>query len=174
MEQRPQTLEDVLLDLAREWQGLGMAMLLLTFLSLLICTLLLKSNKLSWAHRFMSIPVFLTTIPGVFFSLILAYLVFFTRSNLLSLPLFFFFPPLWMAVSLYLYRLMVDFKQVPGFSRLSGLVLFAAVTFAAALLLAKLRVIAFVWISPKMLVPLVILFYLAWRYALHKIAKKTG
>jgi hypothetical protein len=172
METKPQTLEQVLLYMALEWRVLVTAMLLITFFSILICSVLWKSNKIQWANNFMSVPIFLTTVPGIFFSLILAYLLLFTGSNLLSLPLFFFFPPVWMAVSLYLYRLLVDFKQVPGFTRLSGLALFSAVTFAAFFLLARLRVIAFVWITPKMLIPIAILFYLGWRFALKQIMKK--
>jgi hypothetical protein len=172
METKPQTLEQVLLYMAQEWRALGLAMILVTLFSVLICYFLWKSNKTRLAYQFMSIPVFLTTVPGIFFSLILAYLLIFTKTNLLSLPLFFFFPPIWMVVSLYIYRKLVDFKYVPGFTRISGLALFSAVTFAAFFLLARLRVIAFLWITPKMMIPLVIIFYLVWRFALKQIMKK--
>lgn len=129
METRPPTLEDVLLGLAREWQMLGFAMIVITLVSLIVCYVLQKSNKPLWAHRFMSLPVFLTMIPGIFYCVILAYLLIFARANLLQLPFFTFLPPLWMAISLYLYRQMVDFAYVPGFTRLSGLALFMTVVF---------------------------------------------
>jgi hypothetical protein len=172
METQAQTLEQVLLYMAQEWRVLVVAMVLLTLFSVLICYLLWKSNKTQLAYQFMSIPIFLTTVPGMFFTLILAYLLIFTGTNLLSVPLFFFFPPIWMAVSLYIYRKLVDFQYVPGFTRISGLALFSAVTFTAFFLLARLRVIAFLWITPKMLIPLVIIFYLVWRFAIKQIIKK--
>ena len=73
MENNPQTLEDLLLSLARQWQMLVLAMLLLTLISVAACYLLLKSNRPLWAHRFMAIPVFLTTIPGMFYIMILVH-----------------------------------------------------------------------------------------------------
>ncbi len=173
MNGKPQTLEDVLMGLAREWQVLGFAMVLITLASLLICYLLLKSNRPLGAHRFMSIPIFLTMIPGIFYCVILAYLLVFAQANLITLPLFTFLPPLWMAASLYLYRQMVDFEQVPGFSRLSGLALFMAVIFAAAFLLARLRVIAVFWLSPRWLFPLVIIFYFGWRVATKRMFSRS-
>ncbi len=172
MEANPQTLEDILLSLAREWQMLGFAMIVITLVSLIICYLLQKSKKPLWAHRFMSLPIFLTMIPGIFYCVVLAYLLVFARADLMQLPFFTFLPPLWMAVSLYLYRQLVDFDYVPGFTRLSGLALFVAVVFAAAFLLAQLRIIAVFWLSPKWLFPIVALFYIGWRLAVRRMLSK--
>ena len=172
MEANPQTLEDILLSLAREWQMLGFAMMLITLVSLVVCYVLLKSNRPLWAHRFMSIPIVLTMVPGIFYCVILAYLLIFARADLLTLPFFTYLPPLWMAISLYLYRQLVDFQQVPGFTRLSGLALFMTVVFGAAFLLARLRVIAVFWLSPKWLFPIIILFYLGWRLAVRRMFSK--
>ena len=95
-----------------------LAMLLLTLLSVVICYLLLKSNRPLAAYRFMSVPVFITTLPGMFYSLILAYLLLLTPTNLMTIPVFYFFPPVWMLVSLYLFSRWVDFQAVPGFERI--------------------------------------------------------
>ena len=172
MEANPQTLEDILLSLAREWRMLGFAMIVITLVSLIICHLLQKSNKPLWAHRFMSLPIFLTMIPGIFYCVLLAYLLIFARANLLQLPFFTYLPPLWMAISLYLYRQMVDFDYVPGFTRMSGLALFMTVVFAAAFFLARLRIIAVFWLSPIWLFPIVILIYLGWRLAVRRMLVK--
>jgi hypothetical protein len=171
MEPRPETLEDVLLTLAREWQMLGIAMILITLISLLICYLLLKLKRPLSAHRFMSLPIYLTVLPGIFYCVILAYLLVFARANLMTLPLFTFLPPLWMAISLYLYRQFVDFENVPGFNRLSGLALFVTVVFAAAFFLARLRIIAIFWLSPVWLFPIVVVLYLVYRHAMRLLSK---
>lgn len=172
MDATPQTLEEVLMSLAREWQMLGIAMILITLVSLLTCYLLLKSNRPLWAHRFMSLPIVLAMVPGLFYCVILAYLLLFARANLMTLPLFTFLPPLWMALSLYLYRQLVDFAQVPGFNRLSGLALFVTVVFAAAFLLARLHIIAVVWLSPKWLFPIVVVLYLGYRLAVRRMVSR--
>ena len=165
----PATLEDVLLHLADQWQLLGLAMVVITLASLLICYLLLKAERPLTAHRFMALPVLLTVLPGIFYSVILAYLLVFARANLISLPIFTFLPPLWMGISLYLYSQLVNFEHVPGFSRLSGLALFVGVVFAAAFILARLRIIAVFWLSPKWLFPLVLVLYFGWRTAVRRM-----
>ncbi|HOT96513.1 MAG TPA: hypothetical protein PKZ83_05235 [bacterium] len=161
-----------MLSLAQEWRLLGFAMIAITLVSLLICYLVLKANRPVLAHRFMSLPIFLTMIPGIFYCVILAYLLFFAQTNLMSLPLFTFLPPLWMAVSLYLYRQLIDFKNVPGFDRLSGLALFVTVIFVSAFLLAKLRIIAVFWLSPKWLFPIVAVLYFGYRLAMRRMLSK--
>ncbi|HNW59961.1 MAG TPA: hypothetical protein PKI62_09830 [bacterium] len=168
----PMTMEEGLLRLAQEWRVLGFAMVVVTLVSLLICYLLLKANRPVLAHRFMSLPIFLTMIPGIFYCVVLAYLLIFARVNLMTLPLFTYLPPLWMAISLYLYRQLIDFAQVPGFDRLSGLALFVTVIFASAFLLAKLRIIAVFWLSPKWLFPIVVVLYFGYRLAMRRMLSK--
>ncbi len=172
MPSTPQTLEEVLWAISTTWQPIVLAMVLITLLSVTMCWLLLKSNKPLWAHRFMSVPIFITTIPGILFTLILAYLLFISHANLLTLPLFYFFPPLWMVISLYLYSRMVNFDYVPGFDRLSGLALFSAIIFIVFFILARLRIVALLWVTPKMLIPMAILLYLGWRMAVKRMLKK--
>ena len=173
MQAAPQTLEDALLNLAGNWQPIVAAMVLITLSSLLIGYLLLKFKRAGWAHAFMSLPIFITTIPGIFFCLVLAYLFFLTKANLLSLPLFYFFPPIWMAISLYLFSNLVEFDLVPGFDRLSGLVLLAAIAFAFVFILFKMQFVSIVWFRPMHLLVLVLLLYLGGRLALKRIFRQN-
>jgi len=171
MDGKPETLEDVLLTLAGQWQLLGLAMILITLFSLLVCYLLLKSNRPLTAYRFMSVPVFVTTLPGIFYCLILAYLLVLMQTNVMTIPIFYFFPPLWMLVSLYLFSRMVDFQMVPGFERISGLAFFSTLSFAGLFLLFKLRILAIVWFTPLTLCIIVFLLYIGGRMALKKMLK---
>jgi hypothetical protein len=171
MNGKPETLEDVLLTLAGQWQLLGVAMIVITLFSLLVCSVLLKSNKPVMAHRFMSVPIFVTTMPGIFYSLILAYLLLLTNSNMMTIPIFYFFPPLWMLVSFYLFSRLVNFQTVPGFERLSGLAFFMTIIFAAFFLLFKLRIVAIVWFNPFSLFIVAVVLYIAGRLALKRMLK---
>jgi len=171
MERKPETLEDVLLSLAGQWQLLGVAMVLITLFSLLICYLLLKANRPLAAYRFMSAPIFITTLPGMFYCLILAYLLLLTPTNLMTIPVFYFFPPAWMLLSLYLFSRLVDFQMVPGFDRVSGLAIFLTIIFAAFFLLFKLRIVAIAWFNPMSLFIAAVVLYVAGRVALKKIVK---
>jgi len=172
MGSNPQTLEEVLLKISGDWQIIVLVMAAVTLVSLVLCYLLKRSSRSTLAHRYMSVPIFVTTIPGVFFCLILAYLLFFTQKDLLTVPLFYFFPPVWMGISLFLYAKFVDFKKVPGFHRLSGLVLFSVLTFAAILLIFKFRVLAIVWFDPLWAVVIVFVFYLVWKFSLDRLLKR--
>jgi len=168
------SLEDVLWGISSDGKTISLLMSGFTLISLLVCYSLVRAKQHKYAHRFMSIPIFLTTIPGVFFCLVLGYLVFFVSKNLLTVPLFYFFPPLWMAVSLYLFSRMVNFDRIPGFRRLSGLVLFSALTFAAILILFRFRVLAIVWFNPIWAIAIVILFYLIYKSSLDRILKNKS
>lgn len=171
MDGKPETLEDVLLTLAGQWQLLGVAMILITLFSLLVCSVLLKSNRPVTAYRFMSVPIFVTTLPGIFYSLILAYLLLLTNTNLMTIPIFYFFPPLWMLVSFYLFSRLVNFQRVPGFERLSGLAFFMTIIFAAFFLLFKLRIVAIAWFNPFSLFIVAVVLYIAGRVALKRMLK---
>ena len=75
MQNNAVTINDVLLGISKSWVDIGLVMTALTLFSLLICYLLIKSERIQTAYHFMSVPVVLTTIPGIFFTLILAYLL---------------------------------------------------------------------------------------------------
>ncbi|MBN1996692.1 hypothetical protein JW935_04005 [candidate division KSB1 bacterium] len=172
MQNNAVTINDVLLGISKSWMDISLVMTGLTLFSLLICFLLLKSERIQTAYQFMSFPVVLTTIPGIFFTLILAYLLFYTGKDMLSLPVFYFIPPVWMVASLYLYSQLVDFEKVPGFDTIKGLAFFSALSFVAVLVLFRLKIIAIGWFRPVWIVGIVVLFYVLYRYAWKKMLKR--
>ena len=82
-----------------------------------------KSNKLNWAANFLSPPIFLVTLPGVLFSIILLYMLFISKQNLLLVPLIVFWVPFWFCLTLFLYSRIVNFDLIPGFEKISGLII---------------------------------------------------
>jgi hypothetical protein len=166
------TLEDVLLNLASYWKILIPSMILITGVSWIVVRSLRRSGRSKAASHFMAGPVFLTCIPGIFFCIVLGYLLLFTSRNLLTVPLFYFFPPLWMIASLWIFSKMIDFNQVPGFHRLSGLMVFSAVSFLAIFMLYRFRVLAIVWINPLWAIGIVFIAYLIWKRAMDRMRGK--
>ena len=93
-----------------------------------------------WKYLY-SVLVYLACVPGLFAGVVTAYALFFSRENLLDVnPLAYFLPVLSMVVTLVLVRKNVAFDQIPGFDRLSGLMVMIGCSFAIALVIQKTNV----------------------------------
>ncbi|MBF0101670.1 MAG: hypothetical protein HQK77_12260 [Desulfobacterales bacterium] len=114
-----------------------------------------------------SLLIFLVTIPGIVSLSLTAYLIFFSRQNLLKLNiLIYFLPIISMIVTLAFIGRKADFDSIPGFDRLSGLMALIAVTFFIILLIYKTRIFVVFYGSLEYLLIIgVILFVLLQRAA---------
>jgi hypothetical protein len=93
-----------------------------------------------WKY-FYAVLVYLACVPGIFAAVVTAYLLFFSRENLLDLSLLVSGLPIAsMIVTLVLIRNSVSFDLVPGFDRLSGLMVMLGCSFALALALHKMNI----------------------------------
>jgi hypothetical protein len=96
-----------------------------------------------WKYIY-SILGYLTCVPGMFAGVLTAYSLFFTHENLLDVSfLIYILPIVSMVVTLVLIRKSVSFEAVPGFDRLSGLMVMIACSFAIALAIEKTRIFLF-------------------------------
>lgn len=102
-----------------------------------------KGGAAPWKY-FYSVLVYLACVPGMFSSVVTAYSLFFSKDNLLDASLLVCFLPLVsMVVTLVFIRKTVSFDDVPGFDRLSGLMVMVACSFAIALAIQKTRIFLF-------------------------------
>jgi hypothetical protein len=93
---------------------------------------------------FYSVLVYLACVPGLFAGVLTAYALFFTRENLMDASLIVYVAPIVsMIVTLILIKKNVDFDQVPGFDRISGLMVMIACSFGLALAIEKMRIFVF-------------------------------
>ena len=93
-----------------------------------------------WKY-FYSVLVYLACVPGTFAAVLTCYTLFFTHENLLDAnPLVYFLPIASMVVTLVYIRKVVAFDLIPGFDRLSGLMVMIACSFAIALAIQKTRI----------------------------------
>jgi hypothetical protein len=93
-----------------------------------------------WKYGY-SVLVYLACIPGVFAAVLVSYALFFTRQSLLNVnALAYFLPIAAMIATLLVVRNRVSFAALPGFGRLSGLIVMIAVSFVIALAIDKTRI----------------------------------
>ena len=103
-----------------------------------------EQGKLApWKYLY-SVLVYLVCAPGMFAGVTTAYTLFFSRENLLDANvLVYFLPIVSMVATLVLIRKNVSFDDVPGFDRLSGLMVMVACSFIIALAIQKTRIFLF-------------------------------
>lgn len=93
-----------------------------------------------WKYLYAGL-VYLACVPGMFAAVITAYTLFFSRENLLDANLLVYFLPIVsMVATLIFIRKSVSFDEVPGFDRLSGLMVMVGCSFAVALAIQKTNI----------------------------------
>lgn len=105
----------------------------------LICGAL-NGTKRPWVHLY-AVLVYAACIPGLFAAVLIAYSLFLSHDNLLDAnPLLYFGPVASMIATLVIIRRYVSFDALPGFDRLSGLMVLLAVSFFVVLAIDKTRI----------------------------------
>ena len=98
-----------------------------------------------------ALGIYWVSVPGTLAAVLAAYTLFLLRESLLDVNLLVYaLPIVSMATTLAIARRSVDFDDVPGFERLSGLILLLALTFAVVLFIAKTRI--WIWFGGSLLV----------------------
>jgi hypothetical protein len=93
-----------------------------------------------WKYIYSCI-VYFACVPGIFSSVLIAYSLLFTGENLLDVSfLIYFMPIISMTVTLMLLQRNVGFDQIPGFDRLSGLMVMIGAAFAIVFVLSRTRI----------------------------------
>jgi hypothetical protein len=100
-------------------------------------------NDAPWKY-FYSTLVYLACVPGMLGAVLVLYLLLFARESLLDVSLLATFGPLAsMGLTLALAGRNVEFRPLPGFGRLSGLMTMLGMTFAVLFLLSRTRLFFF-------------------------------
>jgi len=98
-----------------------------------------KGYTSPWKYLY-SVLIYWVYIPGVLAAMLTAYTLFFTGENLLDQNLVvYILPIISMVITLVCVKKNVLFDDIPGFERLSGLILVIAITFVFILAIQKTR-----------------------------------
>ena len=133
-----------------QWAGQHSVVLLLAFVAPPVLAWLAgklhdkDQGKLApWKYLY-AVLVYLVCVPGMFAGVITAYTLFFSGENLLDANLLVYVLPIAsMVATLVLIRKNVSFDDVPGFDRLSGLMVMVGCSFVIALAIQKTRIFVF-------------------------------
>ena len=110
-----------------------------------------EGRNAPWKFAYSAL-VYLACIPGTFAATLTAYAMFFRNESLLDANLLIYFLPIFsMVTTLVLVSKRVEFKDVPGFDRLSGLMVLMACSFGVALAIHKTRIFVGFFGSVEML-----------------------
>jgi hypothetical protein len=99
-----------------------------------------KSGRAPWKFGY-SLFTYLACVPGMFSAILVCYALFFTHQSLMHAnALAYFLPIACMVATLLIIRSRVSFAELPGFGRLSGLMLLMALSFGLALAIDRTRI----------------------------------
>ncbi len=99
-----------------------------------------EGERSPWKYIY-SVLVYAACVPGIFAGVLTAYNLFLIRSNLLQVNLLVYgLPIVVMILTLVIIGKSVDTSRIPGFDRLSGLMLVIGISFAVALFIVKMRI----------------------------------
>jgi hypothetical protein len=104
--------------------------------------------------------IYMVCVPGVFSLTLLVYNFFFERQSFLQLNIFVYFLPLLsMLLTLLLIKRKVSFDNIPGFDKITGLLMVIMATFVAMLLIQKTHIwVVFVGSIGHLAIAFVVLF----------------
>jgi hypothetical protein len=130
-----------------QWFGAHPWILLAVFVALPVAAWCLRplhgpanGGVAPWKYAY-SVLVYLACVPGMFSSVLTAYALFFRNENLLDANLLVYVLPIVsMILTLVFVSKNVGFDAVPGFDRLSGLMITIACSFGLALAVHKTRI----------------------------------
>jgi len=113
--------------------------------ALVYAKLIAGENGHARPHRYVySLLVYLTSLPGVFAVVIIAYTMFFVKGNILNMELVStILPIISMFITMTIIKKNVNMKYVPGFEKLRGLYLMLTTVFVIALIIVKTRIFLF-------------------------------
>jgi hypothetical protein len=103
----------------------------------------LRAQLSPWKYLYSAV-IYLSCIPGIFVFFSALYLAVFRRENLLGLDMVVYaLPVLSMIFTLLVVKRTIDFDDIPGFQRISGLFALTVATFALLFVLDRLRILIF-------------------------------
>ena len=130
-----------------------------------------EGAKSPWKELY-AVLIYLTCVPGIFAITLNIYLFLFERQPVLETDVFTqILPIMSMLLTLYLVRRNVSFGDVPGFDKLSGLIIILASIIASLWFLEKLNILAITFIPFSYFIVLFILFLIVVRMGWKKLFK---
>ena len=146
----------------------------LPLLALLVSFLYKRVMRRAFIESVFSAIIYLSTVPGVFACILIFYLLFFTRTNLLNVDIVFsFLPIISMGLVFGIIGKNANFDNLPGFGRLTGLMLLIAIVSGVTLAIYKLRIFVGFFASIEALVGIAVAVFVLFKVGLARLNGKS-
>lgn len=163
------TLQELFASVSEHPQPVVIFFLMLPLTAFIVGVMSDKEERYNspWKYLYAAL-VYLSSVPGILALVLCVYTLFFERSSsILEVNiLVYFLPILIMIATLIIISNKVNMRRIPGFQRLSGLLLMLGVTFISILIIQKTRIWVIFHGSITYLiglfVVLFVVFYLGW------------
>ena len=115
--------------------------------------------------------IYLAVLPGICMTVMLLYMIFFVRLNLLQEMnlVFHFLPVISMIATLWAAARLEPFALIPGFNRLQGLIWLVGLGFAGLLFVHKTFVGILFFARFEYLLALFVVFLVCWRFGVTRL-----
>ncbi len=132
----------------------------------------LRGNLSPWKYIY-SVLVYLSCIPGMFSISVILYNLLFLHANLMELDIFVcYLPVLSMLVTLFIMHQIIEINQLPGFDKISGLMIISGIAFFVTLIIDRLQVFVLFYGSIFWLFIICIAIFFLLKYAMRLLFGK--
>lgn len=130
-----------------------------------------ESDRSPWKYIF-SGSVYLSAVPGIFAATVSVYTFLFVGTSFLKVNvLVYFLPIISMLATFLILQKVVNLDEIPGFGKLSGLLMTITAVILVMFFLDRTRIIAFVMVPVQYLVLILILLFIMFRFGLKRVFK---
>jgi hypothetical protein len=127
-----------LIDSLTAYQGLAWGYFIAIIIITLILVQLANPTNFESLKYIMSVLVYAVTIPGILAVILTFYSLFIVKSDLLNVSIIIYFVPIVsMVITLFILSKKIGMKHIPGFDRLSGLMIMIGVSFLIVFVLQR-------------------------------------
>jgi len=131
-----------------------------------------EGTKSPWKYAY-SVLIYLSCIPGIFAFVLLAYRFVFENQQILNIDIYTQLLPIFsMALTIFLVRRNVDLIYIPGFGKLSGLLIMIFATFGIMWFINKTRLLAITFIPIQYIFIIFIVLFLLIKIGFDKMITK--
>ncbi len=144
-------------------------------LTAFLCGLFAKDrgHESPWKFVYCAL-LYMAALPGIFAVFLNVYLFLFERQSVMNMNLFTqVFPVITMFITFFIIRKNVDLSLVPGFDRLSGLVLMVAVLIGLMWVLDSTKILAITFIPFQYALLIIVGALVVLRFGWSKMAKNS-
>lgn len=130
-----------------------------------------ETNKSPWKYIYSGL-IYLSAVPGIFAATVSVYVFLFVGKSFLDVNvLVYFLPIISMLVTFMILQKVLNLDEIPGFGKLSGLLMTITAIILVMFILDRTRIIAFVMVPVQYLILILILLFIMFRFGLKRVFK---